>query len=401
MGGLGERVDHVIGVDSHRDAHAAAICDRNGRVECEQVVPADAFGYRELLELARERAPGRRVWAVEGTGSYGAGLAAYLAGEGEWVVEIDRPARSRRAGKCDRLDAARAAREALARERLTTPRARGERAAIRALLVTRQSAVVARTKAIQLVRALVVSAPERLRAQLRGMATADLLRCCARLRALGAQPLEHRATVAALRSAARRALALEAEADELEALLGALVGQVAPQLLAEPGVGVVSASQLLVSWSHQGRLRSEAAFAQLAGACPVEASSGTVVRHRLNRGGDRQLNRALYTIVLSRMAHHPETRAYVARRSAEGKSPREIRRCLKRFLARRLYRLLEAGPDGRHVDMPPATPTPARAPAPPSSAPNSMRPASTYLTALMRRLVVAQGEPTTAALEAP
>ena len=341
---LGERIDHVIGVDSHRDAHAAAFCDHNGRVRGEQMVSADAFGYRELADAAATHAPGRRVWAIEGTGSYGAGLCAYLIGHGEWVVEIDRPRRGRRAGKCDRADAARAAREALSREHLIAPRARGQRAALRALLVTRESAVVARTKAIQLVRALLVSAPEELRERLRGHSTPDLLRSCARLRALPAQSLEHRATAVALRAGARRALALEAEAAELAELIEALVRPLAPQLLEEPGVGAITAAQILVSWSHPGRVRSEAAFAHLAGVCPVEASSGVVVRHRLQRGGDRKLNCALHTIVLSRMAHHAETRAYVERRAGDGKSPREIRRCLKRFVARRVYRLLEAGP---------------------------------------------------------
>ena len=162
------------------------------------------------------------------------------------------------------------------------------------------------------------------------------------MRATAGQPTEQRATIIALRSTARRALALRAEAAELEAVLQPLVRQLAPALLAEPGVGVITAAQLLSSWSHQGRFRSEAAFASLAGAAPIPASSGQLIRHRLNRGGDRQLNRALHTIALSRLAHHPETRCYATRRAIEGKTPREIKRCLKRHLARRLYRLLEA-----------------------------------------------------------
>ena len=293
-----------------------------------------------------EHCPGRRIWAVEGTGSYGAGLAAYLESRGEWVVEIDHPTRRRAGGKSDALDAVRAAREALARDRLTVPRARGERAAIRSFLVCRETAVVARTKAIQLIRALLLTAPEPFRGQLRGHNTPDLLAACVRLRGLGSQTLEHRAAAVALRSTARRALVLEAEALEMEALLAALVAQVAPQLLDEMGVGVVTAAQLVVSWSHQGRVRSEAAFASLAGVSPLPASSGDVVRHRLNRNGDRKLNRAMHTIAITRMAHDPETRAYVAKRTADGKSRGEIRRCLKRFIARRMYALLEAGSGG-------------------------------------------------------
>jgi len=343
---LRERVDFVIGVDSHRDRHAVAFCDRHGARLYAVGVAADPFGYRDAFEAAAEHCPGRRIWAVEGTGSYGAGLAAYLESRGEWVVEIDHPTRRRAGGKSDALDAVRAAREALARDRLTVPRARGERAAIRSFLVCRETAVVARTKAIQLLRALLLTAPEPLRGQLRGLSTPDLLAACSRLRGLGSQTLEHRATAVALRSTARRALMLEAEAQEMEALLAALVGQVAPQLLDEIGVGVVTAAQLVVSWSHQGRVRSEAAFASLAGVSPLPASSGDVVRHRLNRNGDRKLNRAMHTIVITRMAHNPETCAYVAKRTADGKSRGEIRRCLKRFVARRMYALLEAGPEG-------------------------------------------------------
>jgi transposase len=196
------------------------------------------------------------------------------------------------------------------------------------LLTTRHSAMGARTRAINHLKALVVNAPERLREQLRALATDHLLARCARLRSHPTQPIEHRATIIGLRRTAQRVLALQAEADDLQAELDGLVDRLAPGLPAEPGVGVICAAQLLTAWSHPGRLRSEAAFAMLGGAAPNEASSGKVVRHRLNRSGDRQLNRALHTIVLSRMTHHAQTRAYVARRTAEGKTPREIKRCL-------------------------------------------------------------------------
>jgi transposase len=159
---------------------------------------------------------------------------------------------------------------------------------------------------------------------------------------LPSQTREHRCTILALRSTARRALALEGDANDLESEIEPVVRDIAPGLLAEPGVGAISAAQILCSWSHLGRLRSEAAFAALGGVAPIPASSGQTVRHRLNRGGDRQLNRTLHTVVLSRLAHHPETRSYAARRKAEGKTPREIKRCLKRHLARRLFKLLAA-----------------------------------------------------------
>jgi len=158
------------------------------------------------------------------------------------------------------------------------------------------------------------------------------------------QSVEQRSTVIGLRATARRAAGLEAEAALLESELAQLVRSVAPALLDEPGVGVITAAQLVTAWSHRGRFRSDAAFASLAGAAPIPASSGRIVRYRLNRGGDRQLNRALHTIALSRLSHHPETKRYAARRTAEGKTPREIKRCLKRHLARRLHRILENGP---------------------------------------------------------
>jgi transposase len=212
---------------------------------------------------------------------------------------------------------------------------------LRVLLTTRENAIRARTKAICQLKDLVVSAPESLRRPLHSLPTTALVQRCARLRSKAADSVELRYTILALQTTARRALALETEAAELEAQLEPLVQQVAPILLDEPGIGPVSAAQLLCSWSHAGRLRSEAAFAALAGVAPIPASSGQVTRHRLNRSGDRQLNRALHTIIVSRQVHDPETRAYVARRTIEGKSPREIKRCLKRHLARRLFKLLE------------------------------------------------------------
>ena len=335
-------IDHVIGVDTHRDAHAAAILDRNGGLLGHLEVPSSQAGYEELLGLVAQQAPGRRCWALEGTGCYGAGLASFLADQGEWVTEIDRPKRTGRTqAKSDSLDAIRAGREALSREHLATPRQRGQREALRVLQITRAGAVKVASDARRHLKALLVTAPEPLRTGLRGGTWLRQARACAALTAQSSDPVEYRATVRALRITAERALAAHQEASQLGKELAILVRMVAPALLAQPGVGPVTAAQVLISWSHPGRLRSEAAFAMLAGAAPIEASSGLVVRHRLNRGGDRQLNRALHTIVMLRERYHEPTRCYVARRTAEGRSGREIRRCLKRTVARQLYRLLE------------------------------------------------------------
>jgi transposase len=337
------QVDTVIGVDTHRDRHAAALLDRNGGVRATLEVPSDQAGNVRLLRLADEQAPGRRVWALEGTGCYGAGLTWFLVDRGEWVVEIDRPKRprGRHGAKSDVLDAIRAGREALARDHLTTPRQRGHREAIRVVHTTRAAIVQAGADARRQLKALIVTAPEPLRDRLRGRPWRQQVCACVELVAASTDPVEHQATVRALRLTAQRVLAARHEATQLEGELRQLVTVMAPALLGQPGIGPVTAAQLLISWSHPGRFRSEAAFAMLAGAAPVPACSGQVVRHRLNRGGDRQLNRALHTIVMLRQVHHGPTRAYTSRRIAQGKSQREIRRCLKRSLARQLYRLLE------------------------------------------------------------
>jgi transposase len=259
------------------------------------------------------------------------------------VVEIGRPKRplQRSGAKSDALDAVRAAREALAHDHPLAPRRRGDREALRVLLTTRHSACAARVSAINQLKALVVGALEELRAELRGLTTNRQIARCTTFRDRPSRSLEHRMTVRALSSTAHRIQALTGEAAELRGELDRLVAAVAPWLLELPGVGPISAAQVLVSWSHAGRLRSEAAFAALAGVNPIPAASGQVIRHRLNRSGDRQLNRALHTIVVARLRDDPDTRAYAARRRSEGKSTREIRRCLKRAVARQLFKLLE------------------------------------------------------------
>jgi transposase len=343
MSRLAGAIDGVIGVDPHRDTLAAAATDPVGGLLAQTSVRADAAGYRQLFGFAQARVPGRRCWAVEGAGSYGAGLATFLQARGERVVEVGRPKRPpRRTGaKSDALDAVRAAREALAHDYPLAPRRRGDREALRVLLATRRNACVAKVSAINQLKALIVGAPEELRAELRGLATKRQITHCARLRDRPSRSLEHRMTVRALRSTAQRIQTLAGEAAGLRAELERLVAAVAPWLLELPGVGPISAAQVLVSWSYAGRLRSEAAFAALAGANPIPASSGQVTRHRLNRSGDRQLNRALHTVVVARLRDDPATRAYAARRTAEGKSIRDIRRCLKRAVARQFFKLLE------------------------------------------------------------
>ena len=212
------------------------------------------------------------------------------------------------------------------------------------LLLTRDNAVVARTAAINTLKALILTAPDDLRSQLRCQPALAQARHCAAMRVSNKRRPHEHALMLALRSTARRVLALHRDADELERVLRAQVRDLAPALLDEAGVGPTVAAQLLVAWSHHGRLRSEAAFARLAGVAPLEASSGQTVRHRLNRTGDRAVNRALHMTVLSRLAHDPRTQTYQARRLSEGKTKAEVRRCLKRHLARRLFRVMQALP---------------------------------------------------------
>lgn len=337
-------IKYVVGVDTHKASYTAAVVSRAGAEMETLTVPADAFGHKKLLAFADRVGNGPRLWAIEGTGSFGRGLTTFLLENGETVGEIDRPARpARRNGaKTDDLDAVRAAREAIARTHLSQPRRRGLREALRVRVRTRTTAVRAKSVAICHLKSLIVTAPTGLRDQLRNLSDVRLAPKCARLRTTVNQSPEHRATIAAIRATARRILWLEAEAEDHASAIELLVLEIAPQLLKEVGVGPLTAAELIIAWSHLGRVRSEAAFAQMAGVAPIPASSGQVTRHRLNRCGDRHLNCALHQIVLSRLFHHGETKAYYERRRAEGRSPKEIKRCLKRYLARRIFRLLEA-----------------------------------------------------------
>jgi len=344
---LADELDYVVGVDTHRDEHVLAVLAAPaGAVIARHAIAANARGYGEALRFVEQYTRGARAWAVEGAGHYGAGLARFLAGHGETVLEISRTPRAERRlrGKDDSLDAVSTARAALASETRALPRAGQRREALRLLLIARRSAVDVRREALVQLRSVIVTAPDRLREQLRGLPAGRLLERCRRLRRTRTMSADELATRLVLSSLARRVLAATAEADELEAEILAHVRALAPQLLDEPGVGPIVAAQLIVAWSHRGRLRSEAAFARLAGVAPIPASSGQTTRHRLSRGGDRQLNRALHTIVLHRRQHDPATKDYFARRIAESKTRRDATRLLKRYLARHLYRLLENGP---------------------------------------------------------
>jgi transposase len=343
---LADSVEVVIGVDTHKHTHTAAVvAAATGAVIQQVTVPATPAGYQQLLELAG-RQSSRRIWAVESTGGYGAGLTRSLAAHHERVVELDRPKRAarRHGAKSDPLDATRAAREALGRDQLAQPRATGPRAALSVRLAARRSAVQAAGDAQRQLHALVVAAPDVLRERLRARSTRQLVAACARLRVHADWDVETSSTAATLRSLARRIRELTAEAaDHRQAILG-LVQAWRPDLLARAGVGPIVAATVLCAWSHPGRCRSDAAFAMLGGAAPIPASGGQTVRVRLNRSGDRQLNQALYTVVLTRLRTDPTTRAYAQRRRAQGKTNREIKRCLVRYVARQLYRLLETQP---------------------------------------------------------
>jgi transposase len=343
MSMLADTVDAVIGVDTHTDTHTACLLDHLGRQAATITIAADPRGCAMLLAWARKNAPGPRlVRAVEGTRSHGLGLTRALRECGQTVVEAGRPVRAskRPGGKSDPADALRAARDALSASKLAQPRSDGPREALRILLTARAQASTARTAAVNTLKALLLGAPDHLRESLRGLSTPQQARKCRSLRVHTSQPVAEQILRAELRRLATHIGTWDRELRANKAQLRQLVAQIMPVLLDQPGVGPMSAAQLLVSWSHPGRFRSEAAFAALAGVSPLPASSGKITRHRLNPFGDRQLNRALHVIINWRMLHHDGTRAYLTRRAGQ-KTEREIRRCLKRYAARSLYRLME------------------------------------------------------------
>jgi transposase len=340
---LSEAVDVVIGVDTHKHTHTAAVVRAATGAEIEhRTQPATQAGYAELVAMADEHST-LRVWAIEGTGGYGAGLARHLANHGEVVIELDRPKRpARRQGaKSDPIDAVRAARDALAREHLGEPRSGEQRAALSVLVTVRALAVDAASDAQRQLQSLLVAAPDHLRDRFAGMTTPAIVTNASKLRINQNWNLESRVTARALRAVARRCVHLTTEAAEHQREILTIVRDWRPDLLDKRGVGPIVAANVLCAWSHQGRCRSEAAFASLSGTAPIPASSGLTTRHRLNRSGDRKLNAAIHVIVISRLRTDPTTRAYAERRRAEGKTNREIIRCLKRYVARQLFRQLE------------------------------------------------------------
>ena len=332
----------IVGVDTHKDLHVAVAVDGIGRRLGELAVPTTAAGYQQLLHWA-EGLGTVEAFGVEGTGSYGAGLARYLRGRTGRVVEVNRPDRAarHRKGKSDPLDAEVAARSVLAGTATAVPKDGDDVVeTIRILKLTRDSAVKAQTQATNQIKSVLVTAPTELRESLTGLGLVALLERCAALRP-GQPNTPVSAAKHALRLLARRALALRAEAKQLRGHLATLAAAAAPALVALIGVGPdTAAALLLAAGDNPDRLRSEASFAALCGTNPIPASSGKITRFRLNRGGDRQANAALHRAVITRMHWDETTKVYVARRTAEGKTKPEIMRCLKRYLARHVYRCL-------------------------------------------------------------
>jgi transposase len=332
----------TIGVDTHGDVHVAHAKDQLGRRLETVSIPTTPTGYQDLLAWARGLGQ-VQAWGVEGTGSYGAGLARYLGKAGQVVLEVNRPDRAarRRRGKSDPVDAEAAARAVQAGEVTIVPKAAdGQVEMLRSLRVARTTAMRARIQAVNALRSLLVTAPAELREQLRGLSAVRLVRCAATLDP-GRLTSPTAAAMLALRTLARRYQALDAEITALDSELDQLTATAAPGLLALFGVGPDVASALLIAaGDNPRRLRSEAAFSMLCGSSPIKASSGKTTRHRLNRGGDRQANAALYRIVIVRLRWHQPTKDYMARRTTEGKSKKEIIRCLKRYVAREVFAVL-------------------------------------------------------------
>src|SRR6478736_701116 len=331
---LADLIDAVVGVDTHRDTHHVEIALPTGTPIATCSITNDTSGYTQLLTWILEHAPGPRiVVSIEGTRSYGIGLARAVTAAGLLVLECEQPHRKTRRGKgkSDPIDAHLAVLTALRlnTSQLPIPRADGDREALRILLSARHELTVTSTAQINRLRALLRDAHDDTDRQLARAALTDAtLTRLARRRLSGDASREQ-----AIRHAEIRRLALAIH-DARQALKS--------NRTQRPGIGPVTAAQAIVAFSHPGRCRNDAAFASLAGTCPIPASSGRTVRHRLNRGGDRALNRAIHTIATVRMRDCPATQAYIARRTAEGKTIREIKRCLKRYITRELYRTLTA-----------------------------------------------------------
>ena len=332
----------TAGVDTHADVHVAAVVDQVGGVLGIETFATTEYGCQQLIDWLRSHGDVALV-GVEGTGSYGAGLTRQLERAGIGVVEVDRPNRQvrRREGKSDPIDALAAARAALSGQALGQPKTRnGDVEAIRVLMVARRSAGSERIAALNQLRHLCFTADHQVRGRFERLSVGQLTAHAAALRPRPTDTVRY-STLLAIRTLARRVAYLDDELDNLAVVIRPLVERTAPTLLAMHGIGYDVAAKLLVAvGDNPGRLRNEAAFAHLCGVAPLEASSGKTRRHRLNRGGDRQANNALYHVVITRMSSHPATKVYVARRHAEGKSTGEIVRILKRYVARQAFKHL-------------------------------------------------------------
>lgn len=359
-----------IGVDTHKDVNVAAAVDEAGRtIGGEQPasisVPTSPEGNRDLLAWARGLGETVVAFAVEGTGSYGASLTRFLQGKGQIVVEATRPKREdkevrRSLGKSDAIDALLAAQRLHRLELKISPKSRvGDVECIRMLRVARKTAVKARVQAINSMKSLIVTAPDDLREQLSGLTKDTLPDKCASFRPKGHTP--DAAAKTALRSLARRIHALEEEIKELDSEMADIIKRAAPKLLALQGVGTDVAAALLVSaGDNPTRMKNENSFAAMAGVSPLPEGSGkTDGKHRLNTGGNRDANNALWRIVMTRMSHDPRTKAYVVRRTAQGKDKKYVMRALKRYVAREVYAVLMADqPNLASIPYPTSAPTP-------------------------------------------
>ena len=334
----------IGGVDTHKDLHVAAVVDEHNRVLGSQCFPTTRHGYKQMLAWMRSFGQLRRV-GVEATGTYGAGLLRYLQNAGVEVLEVTTPDSGdrRKRGKNDDLDAQNAAHAAFAGKRTVTPKTRdGMIESLRVLKACRKTAVAARRVALQMIHNTVVCAPDELRDTLRKLTRMELIRTLAAWRP---DMTDYRNVASAyriaLKSLARRYLELHDEIADLDAMIAAIVDELAPALVTRNSIGHASAAQLLLTaGDNSERLHSEASFAALCGVSPVPASSGKTTRHRLNRGGDRAANSALHIIAIGRLRTDPRTKSYIAKRIAEGHSKLEAIRCLKRYIAREIFSLI-------------------------------------------------------------
>jgi transposase len=343
---LADRIDVVIGVDTHTDTHTAAILNAAGGKLHTLTVETTEDGYGQILDAILEHAPGPRIaWAIEGTGSYGAGLRQQLESDGGEIIEVRAVSRPRGQSKNDVNDATAIARTALVQNTHARPRTGQTREVLRILTLTRNRDVKTRTRLINTLKSLILTAADPVRDKFRTHTSTEQIKITQRLRTPKNATDDVRASISAIRASGTQISDLTTLINAAEKEMSRLIAQHAPLLLAVYGVGPLSAAQILLTFSHPGRFPTEATFAAIAGTSPLEASSARTVRHRLNRTGDRQLNAAIHRVMHTRkIAHHPDTTAYIARRSAEGKTPKEINRLLKRYITRHLYRLLETMP---------------------------------------------------------